>query len=512
MRKRKWLIPLLVLVLIIGGLGYLRARAQLQAAGSQQYVTDFARIGHVVATVSGSGHLESRQSRSVAARVGGEVVSIDVSVGDQVHPGDELIVLVNEDVQYQYERSQLDLQSARLSLRDLLGVGPDDPLPDDLFRATSIEAPASGRLRNLGVAEGDRVTTGMLVAEIADDSRAHLLVRVTPAESDQIERGSEATVYLHQFAGSHIGVVHEVAPEPVPEEHVAMVRVTVIIDNPAGLLRGGHTADVSFASGAIQRRGEIVDPPTVRVHAEISGRVESVLADEGQRVQAGRGLITIASPSYSIAVTQQMLRVRQSEMALDRNRRALDDLTVTAPIQGEISQVMVKRGDTISAGTPLLSISDRRSFRVTIEVDELEIDPVVEGLMTQVAYESLPWLRMEGEVISIAQVAVIAGGVASYPVEIHIPPHPQLREGMTASAEIEVARRTDVLVVPAEAVITADGESTVRVVTEDGLENRQVETGLSDGAVTEILSGLNEGEEVVIALVSRGTIPFIGQR
>lgn len=512
MRRKKWLIPLLVLVLIIGGLGYLRVRARLQAAGAQQYVTDFARIGEVVATVSGSGHIEPRQSRSVTARVGGEVQSLDVSVGDQVQAGDRLMILANDDVHYQYERSQLDLQLARLSLRDLLGVGPDDPLPDDLLQATSIDVPASGRLRSLSVAEGDRVTSGMIVAEIVDDGRAHLLVKVTPAESDRIETGSEATVYLHQFAGSYTGVVHEVDPEPVPEEQVAMTRVTVIVDNPAGLLRPGHTADVSLADGTVQRKGEIGDPPTVRVYAKISGTVQSVLGAEGQRVQVGRPLITIASPSYSIAVTQQMLRVRQSEMALERNRGTLNDLAVTAPIEGEISQIMVRPGDTISTGTTLLSISDRRSFRLTIEVDELEIDPVVTGLTSNITYESLPGLRMEGKVISIAQVAVISGGVASYPVEIDVPPHPQLREGITASVQIEVARRTGVLVVPAEAVITADGKSTVRVVTEGGLDNRQVETGLSDGAVTEILSGLSEGDEVVIAHVTRSTLPFIGRR
>ncbi len=74
----------------------------------------------------------------------------------------------------------------------------------------------------------------------------------------------------------------------------------------------------------------------------------------------------------------------------------------------------------------------------------------------------------------------------------------QPREGMSASVEIVVEMRQNVLLVPSQAVRSAQGSQVVSLVTGEAMEERPVEVGLSDGRDTEIISGLQEGDKVVL--------------
>ncbi len=501
MRKRPWLIVIIVLVLIIGG-GWLYLRFQMASTRPvDQYVTEIAVIGQVTSTVSDSGHLEPHQLREVHAVTTGEVAAVHASEGEAVNKDDVLLELDSEDLQFAAERNRLELQSARLNLRELLGIGPDDRLPDDLMGATSVTTPASGRLRSLEVEEGDRISSNARLGEIVPDDHAHLQVGVTPREVKHMSPGDEVTVYLHDFAGSHSGQVVEIDEEASPADRVALHTVEVTIDNPRGLISPGQTGDIHFTAGGMTRKGEVIDPPVTRVYSEVAGTVEQIMVRAGQTVHEDAPFLTLSSPSHSVAVNQQLLRIQQTELSIAQDERALENLFVPSPISGIITRVECEPGDPVSPGTHLFTVADPDPYHLEIEVDELEIASVQVGQEAHIQVDALPRADIRGEVASISSTATIADGVAVYPVTIIVASHDDLREGMSATAEIEVGHVSDVVVVPAEAVVTADGVSTVRVRTEEGVEVREVEVGLSDGSYTEITSGIEAGEEVVLASV-----------
>jgi len=269
------------------------------------------------------------------------------------------------------------------------------------------------------------------------------------------------------------------------------------VDNPRGLIRPGHTADVHFTG--FQRQGEVIEPPTNKIYSDISGTVENVLVREGGRVKEDTTILTLSAPSHSVSISQQMNRIRSAEISTARQQKSLEDLTVDSPIDGEVTELEIEEGDEVSPGTTLAKVSDYDSFQLTIEVDELEIGSVKIGQSAEIDVDAVPDKDISGEVASISSTPSVTDGAAAYPVKIVVLAHEGLMEGMSASAEVEVDRRTDVIVVPSEAVVTADGQSTVQVVTEEGLEVREVKTGLSDGTHTEIISGIKEGEEVILA-------------
>ena len=138
-------------------------------------------------------------------------------------------------------------------------------------------------------------------------------------------------------------------------------------------------------------------------------------------------------------------------------------------------------------------------FRGT--VDEIDVGRLEEGMPAEIQIGALPDAGIEGHLEQISLKARKEENATIFPVEIAVETADDgalLRAGYSANAEIIIERRSDVLSVP-ERVVTFEGDSAwVEVLTPAGeRERRTVETGLSDAVRVEILSGLEEGEEVV---------------
>lgn len=140
----------------------------------------------------------------------------------------------------------------------------------------------------------------------------------------------------------------------------------------------------------------------------------------------------------------------------------------------------------------------RRALQIF--VDELDIVDVEVGQSVDVEIDAFPDQTFTGTVKRISGVGTVSGGVASYEVTVLLDEASvNLMDGMTASVEIIVADKQDVLLVPVEAVSTANGQNYVTLA--DG-QTSFVTIGASDDTNVEILSGVNEGDQVLITRTS----------
>jgi multidrug efflux pump subunit AcrA (membrane-fusion protein) len=120
--------------------------------------------------------------------------------------------------------------------------------------------------------------------------------------------------------------------------------------------------------------------------------------------------------------------------------------------------------------------------------------------------DALPDLRIEGEVTFIGLVPDFQSGVVVYTTRIGFttPPQAGLKVGMSASAEIIIAARKGILLVPDRAIgQNSQGRTVVMVMNGDETREREIVTGVSDGVQTEVVSGLEEGETVVVERASQ---------
>jgi RND family efflux transporter MFP subunit len=218
-----------------------------------------------------------------------------------------------------------------------------------------------------------------------------------------------------------------------------------------------------------------------------------------------QGLNLKAERDYSINIQNALIN-------LDRAKQVLLKTELLAPFDGEIVDVNLHEGDMITqrysaTGLPIdvyvLKLADTHAVTMTGVVDEIDIGKVSKGQKATVFVDAFPGKTFDGEVQFISPFGTLQTGTGTYKVEIALGPDAAqyLTGGLTATAEILVDKRTDVLLVPNSALHVRGTENWVYVVKEDTIgqmEQRQVQVGLQSRTQTEILSGLNEGEKVLL--------------
>ena len=159
----------------------------------------------------------------------------------------------------------------------------------------------------------------------------------------------------------------------------------------------------------------------------------------------------------------------------------------------------VEEGATVHRDQVLLLMPDLENMQVKVGVHESMVERVHPGLPCHI---SLPELELEGEVAEVASVAQPAGwwtgNVVKYDTTIMLPQAPNLRPGMSAEVEIQLAVHEDVLTIPVAAIVETDMETLCWVRTETNTERRVIELGDSNDVYVVVESGLGEGDEVVL--------------
>lgn len=195
------------------------------------------------------------------------------------------------------------------------------------------------------------------------------------------------------------------------------------------------------------------------------------------------------------------LQLEAVEQAIAEAQKQLDWAAITAPFDGTIASVNVDEGDTVLATEIIVHLIDLTSMELDAEVDEIDVAEVKPGQRAIIEVDALPALQLEGKVISISLLPEVEAGVVLYKVKIgfDVPPDLELRVGMSATADIVIAERSGVLLVPSRAITTdSEGNPMVKVMVNEQTEERRVVIGISDGFDTEIVDGLDEGEVVVV--------------
>ena len=221
------------------------------------------------------------------------------------------------------------------------------------------------------------------------------------------------------------------------------------------------------------------------------------------------------------AVTQLESSIKETEISLSTAETNLGYTRITAPLDGTVVSVPVKVGQTINAAmdTPtIVQVADLSQMEILIEISEGDIVNIKPGV--KVTYAILADLDnvQETTLKSIdpgltlltngEYTEVVGDDEAIYYYGRLVVPNKdgRLRIGMTTQNVIYVEDAEDVLVIPALAVKGSTEDEYVEILTEEGVQRRSIETGISDGLNVEVKKGLDEGEEVIIAKMSSSEI------
>ena len=191
--------------------------------------------------------------------------------------------------------------------------------------------------------------------------------------------------------------------------------------------------------------------------------------------------------------------------------------TITSPIDGVVLSKSVEEGQTVAASfnTPeLFSIAqDLTDMRVIADIDEADIGGVKEGQRVSFTVDAFPDDHFEGQVTQVRQQATTESNVVTYEVVISAPNNDlKLKPGLTANVTIFTMEKNDVMAVPSKALrfiptealldkgqTISDCEGDHKLWTLEGntFKAHKVEIGTSNGIMTEIISGIPEGTEIL---------------
>lgn len=262
------------------------------------------------------------------------------------------------------------------------------------------------------------------------------------------------------------------------------------------------------STGTVQPEGRIEMKPPV------PGRMESVLVREGQKVRRGQ-IIAWMSSTERAALLDSARAVSSEEYK--RFQEYYKATPIVAPVSGTIILRNVEPGQTVASADVLLVVSDR--LQVIAKVDETDIARVERGVPAEILLDAYPQQPIEARVSAIAFEAKTVNNVTTYDVEVAPRAQPAfMRSGMTANVTFVLKKKEDVFTLPLAAIQFKKDSPFVLVKGVKGkAEEVLVAIGDSDGSNTEITSGLDEAQTVLVPKMQvntgkQGTNPFMPSR
>ncbi len=331
-----------------------------------------------------------------------------------------------------------------------------------------VKSKASGIVKKLLVDYGDRVKKGQLLAQL-----------------DKVE--IEA-----QVEQSKAGL--EAAEANLKSSQADFERAKVDAEGP----------DVPLLKRAYERAVNMAKDGVVSTSALEDAQKNYEMALNKQNVSKAQVTVLKAK------IAQSQANVAQDQANLKQLEEQLSYTDIISPIDGIVLSRDVQMGDAVSSilvlgssATLVMTLGDTSEVYVKGKVDESDIGKVYLGQRARIKVESFKDKTFDGKVTKISPMGVEKDNVTTFEVRVSIQnPGGELKAEMTANAEIILDEHKNVLQIPEGAILyDKDKKASVEIPDPKGKEGKNkvaVNIGISNGAKTEVLSGLKEGDQVVL--------------
>jgi HlyD family secretion protein len=418
--------------------------------------------GALVVTVNATGKVEAVHEAGLPFLVSGDVVEILVAPGDSVEEGVLLAILDTQLVELDLRDAEIAHSLQKLALEELL-AGPSE---EELTVARA----------NLALAQA-RLSQASAPPDEFDLKIADLQIEMARNQLYDQQSGRDAAIEASSTGGEADW------RESIGMENISRAELGIQIAElqREQVLQGG-------AAGAIA-----------------TARAQVVAA------QAGLNSLLDGADEYDLAIVEKQVEI--AGLSVELARGVVDDAKIRAPFDGTIAEVNLDVGQAVQAGAPVVTLISEEEYRLTVDVDEVDIANLKVEQPVEIILDALPGEVLTGQVQAISPTATDVAGVVSYPVRVKLDPtDAPLRAGMTATAVVTVDELNAAVLVPnwAVRIDRRTGEAFVSIRNADGvIEEVSVTIGLRNDMVSQVLDGLDTGDEVVVSQDREG-LSFFG--
>lgn len=537
-----------VLVLGTGALWWGAARG-LRGATPPATRTETVRRGDVSVTATETGTIEPLKKVEVKSKVAGRVARLAVDEGSRVRAGQLLVEIDPTEINSQVAQMRAQMDGARSRLRQAETGAAYQSAQTETAVAQAREALGAAQARLAQAREenaaqpvrtqSDRVQAEATLAS-ARSNLALLKESTQPQSVVQAQTSFDEAQIAHDNARRSIernqklldkGFVSEAALDAARAELAAATARRDQAKKRLDLLAAQSRLEVAEAQSRVQQASAAL--ARVRADRSLQTRRQEVISAQSAVAQARAQLSSALSGVAQNAmrrddVAQARSSVVQLENQLNEIAVRQNDTRLVAPMSGTVTRRYIEQGELVtsgvssfSSGQPILQIADLSRMLVTMSINEVDVQRIRVGLPVEIGIDGVRGETFAGRVRKVAPAAGSSGqssaassggggggrsgGVIRFAVEVLFNKADQrLRPGMSARCTIIIARRKNVLRLPAACVKGEKAKATVAVVTRratnngtaETTETRKIVAGLRSDSHVEIVSGLKENETV----------------
>lgn len=538
----------IIIIILAVVVGYFANKTLSGQQAETRYVLSKVEKGTIITSVSGSGQVSTLNQVDIKPKVSGDVVYVGVENGQEVKTGALLAQINTNDAQKSVRDAETSLETAELELEELLSP------PDEL---TLLQAENS-----LTQAKESKQTAEDNIVKAYEDGFNNISNAFLDLPT--IMAGLQDILYTYSFRSSQQNIDYYADTAKVYDTKATQYRTdadskyqtartaydknfldyksasrlssTAVIEsliNETYETTRAIAEAVKSANNLIQfyadklaernlKRQALADTHlsslttyTSKTNSYLSSILSAKSSIQNNResiVDAGR---TIQEKELSLAnlkagadefdIRAKKIAIQQKKDALLDAQQNLADCYIRAPFDGIITEVNVKKGDSISSGTAVATLITKQKI-AEVTLNEIDAAKVKAGQKTTLAFDALPELSVTGKVLEIDTVGTVSQGVVNYGVKIGFDTEEeQIKPGMSVTVDIITEVKQDVLLIPISAVKTTGNNSFAEILVDNQPQKKAITTGSSNDTMIEVIEGLTEGEQVVAQTTTNGS-------
>lgn len=456
--------------------------------------------GTLTTTISAFGNISMPHQVNLVFGIGGTVEELNADFGKSVKKGDTLSKLDTASLERSVARAEADLRTAQISLEKAssdISVLHAQAVVENTQATLASSEEALEQARNFSVSDAE--TNLGIALRSFDTAQKNAEINTRDAQ----EAVDAASQTYNSFVNDNrdnlsIGSVQA-------QKDDLWWAYEKALENQEIMEEAAVTAIATAETNVTAAENALTNAPI-----DIQQKESAVATARATLTQAENDLKN-AEAGLDIQLLQ--ISVDKAQIALDESQDQLEKATLIAPFDGTIARVNIVIGDEAMANTIAMQLVDTTKVEIDADVDEIDVAKLEIGQNAEIDVDALQGHTLNGAVTAVSPVGFNQSGLITYGLTVEILDAVgfNLKDGMTASVDIEAIIAHNAILIPKVAITRdrAAGIQTVTVVADNNLEEvREVQTGASNGKLTEIITGLEEGERIISSVsiaVSQGS-------
>jgi len=491
---------MLILVVIFAGYKILKPEDN-----SKNITSDFVKLGNLKQTILATGQVTSTTDLSLSFNSSGTVRTLKVKVGDKVKSGQILATLEQGNVLAALTSARGALAAAQARYKRILegASGEEISLSEIALQNAKLDYERVKSAQEVLVANAYKNLLNSTPEALPSGGGVDY---TAPTISGNYTKGVEGKIIISVFytgnganfsvsgIASGSGTVTATTPQPLgdsglfirfPSSNMSITQWEISIPNKKA---ADYVTNYNLYQSALKTQDSALGSAQALIDQRTAELTLKKSAARGSDIEAAQADILSA---------QGQLQGAQANF---------EHTILRAPINGTITKVNIKLGELSQVSKEAMVLQDIDNLYLEANINEANIANVKIDAPVELTFDAFGTENIfMGKVLKVDPASTIISGVVNYKVTASIESSPTLRPGMTANMTILVGEKNNILMVPTRSIITdKTGKKTIRLVTNTktkAFKEIEVTTGMEgDGGITEITTGVQEGEEIVVLI------------